>query len=124
MNSVHVLHAYLTLPGLWVFDDAHFDLKAEAFVCGTSEAIDRVLAKKYPGQKPERCCIIASAAPMPDADLIATVGGEPQRHTAVRTGALYYPDDGSENFWLCPALCHYFGPVAPAKIYATIRLAA
>lgn len=117
MNSLQIIDAYHD-GGLWLFDDARFGLHREPFVQGASEAIDRALARKFPSEKLTRCRIIFSATPMPDMDLTAHRDGPGL--DAQNAGCMYRDD--TARFWLCPAMCHFFGPQPPEAIHATFLL--
>lgn len=122
MNTIN--HIKASFDGnLWVFDDARFGLRAEPFVPNATRAIDRALDRKYPDQpRPTKCLILFSITPLPEADLVAEREGD---GTDAETQGSYYvdrstPPHNDDRLWLCPAMCHYFGPVAPPKIWATI----
>ncbi len=95
----------------WVFDDPQVGLRAEPFVAGVPDMIDRLLERA--GLPPrERFLLIFSAQPFP---------GHQAELEWVREedGGNWYRSDGMEG-WLCPALFKYFQS-APARIYCQIR---
>lgn len=119
MNAVNLIDAYFD-GGMWVFDEPRFGLQREPFVAGASEAIDRALARKFPGQVAKRCRILFSATPLPEADFVAEREGS---GADADVGGCYYHDD-TARFWLCPAMRHYLGRTAPEKLYATFQIQA
>jgi hypothetical protein len=124
MNTLHLINAYMENPGgLWVFDEPRFGLKAEPFVRSATDAIDRALDRKYPGAKFNRCRILFSTKPLPDSDLVIERIGDGS--DATESGCMYLDrsDGVNAELWLCPAMCHYLGNTAPAKIFATFERA-
>ena len=108
----------------WVFDDPTTELKAEAFVCGMSEMIDKIIETK--------------ALPDTDKGFTMTFGAEPfdgadvTLHWMQEGNLSFKSKDGKEHSvlignwyggmvadkpmagWLCPALLKYF--VEPPKM--------
>lgn len=114
--SVLTLYPYL-LGSTWVFDDASTGLKEEAFVCGASEMISRLVETKT----------------IPDAEAGFAMHFSDERfegHDAVLhwlrsddellglAGNWYTGEVAGQKMdcWLCPALFHYFQS-APRIIY-------
>lgn len=96
----------------WVFDDPVKDLKAEAFVRGMSEMIDRMVAHKRLPNARRGFALTFSAQPVSGHDvelLWQRKDGE---------GNWYAGDVAGERMegWLCPALFKYF-PAAPPRIF-------
>lgn len=101
------------LRDTWVFDDPHTGLKEEAFVCGATEMISRLVATKRVPHAEHGFAMMFSDQPF-------------EGHDAVLS--LLRPDEYEGNWydgyvaglrmecWLCPALFCYF-TVAPVKIY-------
>ncbi|MEI8227932.1 MAG: DUF6717 family protein [Planctomycetota bacterium] len=97
----------------WVFDDPRMGLKEEAFVCGATEMINRLVSTQR--------------IPSAEEGFVMTFADQPfEGHHVVLT--LLRPDEYEGNWyhglvaglrmecWLCPALFCYF-PSAPEKIY-------
>jgi len=107
-NAIKVIQPYHA-HGTWVFDDAATGLKAEAFVYGIPEMIDRLVADIPNAKKGFR--LTFSAGPFPGHELVVERG-------APRDGGHFYvdPETGRQG-WLCPALFKYFRE-APTHIYA------
>ena len=101
--------------GTWVFDDPRVGLKAEPFVSGIPELIDRLVAN----------------ANIPDADkgfrLIFSPQPFPEHQTKVvwrrreSGGNWYYSEEYDMEGWLCPALFEYFRK-APKEIYVKVEI--
>jgi hypothetical protein len=105
MNQIRMIRPYRK-HGLWVFDDEEHQLKAEAFVFGASEMIDRHLASRSIKRKrPFR--LLFSHEPFPYCDSAQLTepayGGGWYRH-------------GGYDAWLCPALFCYFDEL-PQTVY-------
>ncbi len=108
-NSLLVIQPYRS-AGTWVFDDPRVGLKAEPFVSGIPELIDKLVAD----------------AEIPDADkgFRLTFSSQPfPGHQAVvvwrrseGAGNWYYSPKYDMEGWLCPALFKYFKR-APKEIY-------
>ena len=116
-NAVHCVFPYRHAQDrtTWVFDDARFGVSEEPFILGASEAIHRVVARKFPNA--DRLKVIFAATPIPSADVVLrrVWNGE----NAALHGCNYH--DGVAEFWLCPAMMRYFaGAVAPEKIYVVL----
>ena len=104
-DRVLTLYPYLLDRICWVFDDARTGLKEEAFVCGITEMITRV--------------VTAKRLPNPEAGFTMTfcdrafVGHDVELHWLrpdPNGGNWYAGDVLSERMegWLCPALLLYF----------------
>ncbi|MHC5053574.1 MAG: DUF6717 family protein [Planctomycetota bacterium] len=106
-NSILVIAPYRH-AGTWVFDDPRAGLRAEPFVAGAPEIIDRLVAD-VPGAG-DGFRLLFSAAPFPGH---ATRLVWRRREGA---GNWYYSEDFDMEGWLCPALFKYF-PRAPREIY-------
>lgn len=97
-NAVNVIWPYRTPEKDWVFDDEDLELKAEAFVMGTSEMIDHLV-----GTKAMRFRATISTNPLPKItaklNRIADAGGMPG----------WYQLEGTDiQHWLCGVTCLYF----------------
>ncbi len=106
-NSILVIAPYRH-AGTWVFDDPRAGLRAEPFVAGAPEIIDRVVADIPNAEKGFR--LLFSAAPFP---------GHATKLVWRRPGGggnWYWSEDFGKEGWLCPALFKYF-PRAPGEIY-------
>ena len=107
-NQIKVIQPYWA-NGTWVFDDVATGLKAEPFVQGIPEMIDRMVADIPEARKGFR--LTFSADPFPGHEIVVE-RGEP------RSGGYWYHDpETGRRGWLCPALFRYFRE-APPKIYA------
>ena len=107
MNSLFVIEPYRH-AGTWVFDDARVDLKAEPFIAGIPEMIDRLIAPIEGSENGFR--LIFSASNFPGAQLELT-----REHEEVE-GWWYRADAYDAHGWLCPALFKYFDE-APEGIW-------
>ena len=106
-NQIKTIVPYRA-KGTWVFDDAATGLKAEPFVQGIPEMIDRLVADIPDAKKGFR--LTFSADEFPGYEL-AIERGE------AHSGGHYYRDPKTgRRGWLCPALFKYFR-TAPEKIY-------
>lgn len=104
-DRVLTLYPYLLNDVCWVFDDERTGLKEEAFVCGITEMITRV--------------VTAKGLPNPQAGFTMTFCDEPFDGYDVELKWLR-PDPNDGNWyagdvlgermegWLCPALLLYF----------------
>lgn len=128
MNTIHHIAAY-RLPydrQFWCFDDERFGLHQELFLGGASDFLTRIV-----GNECERARLIFSTTPFPGHNTVLESewnGILPEEKGCQYVGRYNPKPDGSaeiaHNFWLCPALCHYFGTErAPDKIYAQITAA-
>lgn len=112
-SEPHVIYPYL-LRDTWVFDDPRVGLKEEAFVCGATEMMSRLVSTKGIPRAEQGFSLSFSDRPVVDG------------HDAVLS--LLRPDEYEGNWyngdvvglrmecWLCPALFCYFDS-APEKIY-------
>ncbi len=106
-NQIKVIQPYRA-NGTWVFDDRATGLKAEPFVHGIPEMIDRLVADIPSAHKGFR--LTFSAQEFPGHELAVERG-------APRSGGYYYRDPSTgRQGWLCPALFKYFRE-APETIY-------
>lgn len=99
--------------GQWVFDDERNGLQAEAFVCGMSEIIDRILSDNgiKPSSVHDGFRLTFSPFEFPNA----THTLEWMRKEG--SGNTYYCVETEQEGWLCPALMLYFNS-APPTLYA------
>lgn len=113
MSQIRMIRPYRK-HGLWVFDDEDHKLKAEPFVMGASEMIDRHLASRgIKHRKAKRGFrLIYSHEPFPGADSAELVCGG--------WGGAFYRHHGHEA-WLCPALFLYFEE-PPQNLYFKAEL--
>mgnify|MGYP006273001897 CR=1 FL=1 len=104
---------YLPERRCWVFDDPATNLKAEEFVLGISEMIDRVVDSKRLPEPRRGFALTFSAEPFPGHDVELHL-----QHLEDRTGNWYAGDVGGERMegWLCPALYKYFD-AAPPRLF-------
>ena len=106
-NAIKVIQPYRA-AGTWVFDDAATGLKAEPFVNGIPEMIDRLVADIPDARAGFRLTFAASA--FPGHELVVNRGES-------YGGGYYYVDpETKRQGWLCPALFKYFHD-APEAIY-------
>lgn len=113
MTASLVIYPYLLNGNCWVFDDARTRLKEEAFVCGASEMISRLVSTKRISRAEKGFSLTFSSEPFDGYDAVLS---------------LLRPDENEGNWyhgyvaglrmecWLCPALFCYFES-APEKIY-------
>ena len=106
-NALLVIQPYRTGKG-WAFDEPRVGLKAEPFVLGVPEMIDR-LSSNIPGAD-RSVRLIFSQNPFPGAVRL-------DRRREENGGNWYYCRDYDMEGWLCPALFKFF-PRAPQHIYA------
>ena len=106
-NSIVVLAPY-RYANTWVFDDERRGLVREAFVGGTPELIDRIVAG-IPGAD-GGFRLYVSATPFPGATHTLTW----RRGDA--TGNWYYSEEFKAECWLCPGLFKYYRS-APRELH-------
>ena len=120
-----ILYPYL-IGDVWVFDDSRTGLKQEAFVCGASEAMSRLVESKRIPNAAKGFRLTFSETPFDELDAELTwlrsddsqvVPGQDGSATQV-AGNWYIGDVAGQRMelWLCPALGLYFRS-APPKIY-------
>jgi len=112
-NSILVLAPYRN-AGTWVFDDPAVGLKAEPFVSGIPELIDKLLADADIPDAAEGFRLLFSAQPFPQYQDKVT-----WRRRELG-GNWYYSDKYDMEGWLCPALFKYFKK-APKEIYVKVE---
>jgi hypothetical protein len=109
---VLTIYPYLVDP-IWVFDDERAGLKEEAFVCGASEMISRVVETKNLPNAGAGFTLTFSDQPIPDFDV---------ELRWLRPGDLagnwYHGVVAGQQMecWLCPALGLYFSE-APQMLF-------
>lgn len=104
-RRVLTLYPYLRNGVCWVFDDSRTGLKEEAFVCGMSEMISRVVEAKGIPDAPRGFALTFAAEPFPGHDVeLHWVRPE------YDGGNWYTGTVVGERMegWLCPALLLYF----------------
>ena len=126
----------------WLFDDATRNIKAEPFVCGASELIQKYLDRKGLGRRRKNIPVVFSTEPFDNAECILTCtekcypltmgqmsktfGSYLMNHLSnVSLGydktkeptSAHYIDQEGQQCWLCPAQLKFFGQVADT-IYA------
>ena len=107
-NSLFVLRPY-KYQSCWVFDDESVGLKAEPFVFGIDDMIDRLVATIPNAEQGFR--LIFSTQPFPG------YAAKLEWRREESGGNWYFsPTFGFEG-WLCPALFKYFD-TAPKEFYA------
>ena len=107
------LYPYL-LRGTWVFDDERTNLKEEAFVCGMTEMISRIVRHKKLLKAEKGFTLAFSDEPFDGHDVELQWIEE----DASGVGNWYGGTVAGERMtgWLCPALQLYFDE-APPRIY-------
>lgn len=107
------LHPYLLDGSCWVFDDPRTGLKEEAFVCGMTEMISRLVESKGIPNATRGFTLTFAAEPFPghDAELhwLRSDGHEGNWYEGTVVGQRM-------EGWLCPALLLYFEQ-APPRIF-------
>lgn len=114
--SVLTIYPYL-LDATWVFDDARTGLKEEAFVCGATEMISRLVETKGIPNAESGFKLSFSDVPFDSHDTeLKWLRSDDQQFSL--GGNWYEGEVGGAvmECWLCPALFHYFER-APQKIY-------
>jgi hypothetical protein len=121
-----VLYPYLH-DSTWLFDDERTGLKQEAFVCGATEAMSRLVASKNIRNAENGFKLTFSETPFDgqDAELKWFRSDDSQvlpgqDGSAIQVAGNWYTGivDGERmELWLCKALGLYFH-CAPPKIYA------
>lgn len=104
---------YLAPRTCWVFDDPATNLKAEEFVLGISEMIDRIVAHKGLPAARNGIAMTFSGSGLAGHDALLTL-----LHPPIPSGNWYGGEVAGEWMagWLCPALFKYFD-TAPARIF-------
>lgn len=106
-NALLVIEPYRLGKG-WAFDEPRLRLRAEPFVQGIPEMIDRLVTGIPGSEKSVR--LIFSQRPFPGSQLRLDRRGEEDG------GNWYHSNDYQMDGWLCPALFRFF-PRAPQHIY-------
>jgi hypothetical protein len=109
------LYPYLIDP-IWVFDDERTCLKEEAFVCGASEMISRIVETKRIPNASAGFSLTFDDQPFADSDVEL---GWLRQDDAQMVGGNWYRGivAGQEmECWLCPALQLYFA-AAPPRLF-------
>lgn len=110
------IYPYL-LNSTWVFDDERTGLKEEAFVCGSTEIISRLVEAKGIHDAAKGFSLTFSDEPFDgaDAEVVWLRSGEPHDATA---GNWYGGEVVGQYLegWLCPALGLYFD-AAPERLF-------
>lgn len=107
------LYPYLLNGSCWVFDDQRTGLKLEAFVCGISEMISRVVEAKGIPDAARGFAMTFAAEPFPDHDVeLRWIRPDANDGNWYEGTVLGEPMEG----WLCPALLLYFEH-APPRIF-------
>lgn len=102
-NSIMSLDLY-NVSGTWCFDDENFDIAREPFVMGMSEIIS-----SYLPENTDKCQIIFSLYPFPNADVITLEKEE-------ANGGWYNLPSKDMRGWLCPVTRIYMKGI-PQEIY-------
>lgn len=108
-NALMVIEPYRH-AGTWVFDDPRVGLRAEPFVSGIPEIIDKLVTESQIADADEGFRLLFSAQPFPGHQIKLLW----QREEA--WGNWYYCPKYDAEGWLCPALFKYFKR-APKEIY-------
>ena len=135
--------------GTWLFDDESRNIKAEPFVMGASEVIQRYLDRKGLGSLDKGVEIEFSLEPIDNPDIVlnctkkcfplklAETKAKFGKHTATHLNNIsslfkyeedtsaeptsaYYVDQEGDECWLCPAQLKFFDVVADT-IYARFK---
>lgn len=109
MNSIAFIVPYKQY-GMWMFDDARFDLVGEPFVAGADVLLDHLASRIPRAEKGFR--LLFSATPFPGFQMKL----EWLRADEESPGNWYRWAGTDLEAWLCPALFHYFAE-APPQIY-------
>ena len=103
------LHPYLE-SGTWVFDDERTGLKEEAFVCGMTEMISRVVEAKGIPDATRGFAMTFADRPVAGHDVeLRFVRPDPGGGNWYEGTVVGAPMEG----WLCPALLLYFREPPP-----------
>jgi hypothetical protein len=110
-----VIYPYLIDP-IWVFDDERAGLKEEAFVCGSSEMISRVVETKKIPNASRGFALTFNDQPLDCGDV--ELHWLRKDETQILPGNWYRGSVAGESMdcWLCPALELYFAS-APQKLF-------
>lgn len=113
MSTTHLTIYPYKLHGCWVFDDPRTGLKEEAFVCGATEMISRLVETRQIPQAERGFALSFAGAPFPGHDVELSLL-RPNEYG----GNWYHGEVAGLRMecWLCPALFCYF-PHAPGRIY-------
>ena len=103
---------YLIDP-IWVFDDERARLKEEAFVCGASEMISRIVEKKRIPNASGGFSLTFNDQPFADFDV--ELCWRRKDDSQIIDGNWYRGIVAGQEMecWLCPALQLYFSAVPP-----------
>ena len=114
--SILTIYPYL-LETTWVFDDEKTGLKEEAFVCGATEMVTRLVETKRIPNAESGFAMHFSDTSFDDHDVELKWLRSDNEQFGMG-GNWYAGEVGGERMegWLCPALFHYFEK-APEKIY-------
>lgn len=106
------------LNSTWVFDDQRTGLKEEAFVCGMTEMISRLVEAKGIQNAAKGFSLTFSGESFDDADAeLVWLRSEGEAHDA--TAGNWYGGTVAGQYlegWLCPALSLYFD-AAPERLF-------
>lgn len=108
-NSILVIAPYRQ-SGTWVFDDPRAGLRAEPFISGIPELIDKLVAEADIPDAEKGFRLLFSSQPFPGCQTKVVWR---RRDTA---GNWYYSEKYNAEGWLCPSLFKYFKR-APKEIY-------
>jgi hypothetical protein len=115
-NNTMDLYPYL-LRDTWVFDDPRAGLKEEAFVCGATDMISRLVQAKGIVDAEKGFLLSFSGESFEDYDVrLEWQSGNPKAGNWYVGNVAGVPMEG----WLCPALYCYFRQ-APLVIYVRAR---
>ncbi len=106
-NSIVLIVPY-RYANTWVFDDERRGLVREAFVAGTPELIDKMVADIPDADKGFRLYFSATHFPGATHKLSWRRGDN--------TGNWYYSDEFKAECWLCPGLFKYYRS-APKELH-------
>jgi hypothetical protein len=108
-NSLLVIAPYRQ-AGTWVFDDPRAGLKAEPFISGIPELIDKLVAEAGIADAEKGFRLLFSSQPFPGSQTKVVW------RRSDTAGNWYYSERYNAEGWLCPSLFKYFKR-APKEIY-------
>ena len=112
MNSIMTIFPY-KYNGVWVFDDESKGLEREAFVCGMTEMITKLVKINLKSDVDNGFVMLFSGQPFPGYH--AKLEWFESEH-----GGNWYDCKGINlTGWLCPALFKYFDDT-PKEIYVKV----
>lgn len=111
-NAINTLHPYRGEDGSWYYDDEDLGIYNEAFILGSSEAIDLIVGKDCNNFK-----MYISSSPIPGYD--ARILRRPDLEERDEIPGWYQMEGSKFPNWLCSRTLDYF-PDYPESIYIKI----